>query len=341
LKKEYLAISAAAAILVVAVLAVGFSSSGLFLLGGEGKTNETVKIRMGGTPIAQGLPVFMAIDKNYFKEAGIDLEYTKFEAPNQLIDALLQDKLDFTFSGSPSGIAAIADHQNPGKLKFYLLAGGTKEMPASTLLIPIDSNITTIKDLNGKKLGIFGGSIQWRTMARDLLAKNGLVADKDTQLVELSTATQVPTLAAHQIDALLAIEPVTTIAKDTNVGKVLMNAAEETMLVDPFYAAAGAVNTKFAREHPQETKKVIEVIDRAVKEMEQNPQDSRKYLKGYTPLNDAVAGKIVMPVLKTCGEITTHDMESFQKFLDLFEEYKVVDGKLDAQALMYCDVKAS
>jgi NitT/TauT family transport system substrate-binding protein len=177
---------------------------------------ENTKVRIGYLPIVQGLPLYMAIEKGYFKDSGIDVEAIKFDSPNQIVDALMQNNLDF---GSPIdnsddyitsksefsnktiskkgdlikeivystalGITGVADYKNPGKLKIYAVAGGTEEVPNENLMVPIDSNLTSIKDLKGKKLGILAGTIQWRTITREVLAQNGLDMDKDVTIVEL------------------------------------------------------------------------------------------------------------------------------------------------------------
>ncbi len=45
------------------------------------------KVKIGYLPAAQALPVFVAMEKGYFKEAGLDVEAVKFDAPNQIIDS--------------------------------------------------------------------------------------------------------------------------------------------------------------------------------------------------------------------------------------------------------------
>jgi ABC-type nitrate/sulfonate/bicarbonate transport system substrate-binding protein len=37
----------------------------------------------------------MAMEKGYFVQEGIEVEKVNFEAPNQIIDALMQGQLDF------------------------------------------------------------------------------------------------------------------------------------------------------------------------------------------------------------------------------------------------------
>ena len=47
------------------------------------------KIRIGYWPVAAGLPFFAAIEKGYFKEAGLDVEPLKFAGAQQVMEAML------------------------------------------------------------------------------------------------------------------------------------------------------------------------------------------------------------------------------------------------------------
>ncbi len=98
---------------------------------------------------------------------------------------------------------------------------------------------------------------------------------------------------------------------------------------------------RFAKENPNATKKVLEVLDRAITEVENDFNASKKYLKNYTPLNDSTTEGLTMPVFKTCNEMTIGDIEALQKFYDLFEKYNVVDERIDANAFLYCHGNAS
>ena len=83
--------------------------------------------------------------------------------------------------------------------------------------------------------------------------------------------------------------------------------------------------------------KVIEIIKRAQKEVETNPSEARKYLKGYTPLNDELAGIVTLALIKTCDEVDEKDIQGLQKFYDIFKEYGVVDGRISAEEILYCN----
>ena len=319
------------AVFLALAIVVGF----LVVSGTPQKTTAT-KIRIGDWPAVNGLPEYLALEKGYFKEAGLDVERVKFETPSQLIDASLQGKIDFG-TAMALGITAIVDQKNPGKLKVFAVSGGTKNATNESLIVPISSSISSFKDLRGKKLGIPAGTIQWRTIARDLLAINGLDMDKDLEIVELTPALQVQALAAKQVDALLALEPIPTIAVGKNVATVAVNGPAEQFIADPFYPGALAVNAEFAKNNPETTKKVMAVFDRAMKEISENPDAARQYLKGYTSLTDDIASKVPISIFKNCSELDANDFEAIKKFYDIFSEYNVVDQELNFNNLSYCN----
>jgi len=324
-------------IVVVALAAIliapGTSVTGLF----TGKnTGETNIVRVGNLPVTQGLPLYLAIDKNYFEEAGIKVELTRFEAPNQLIDAMMTGKIDLSETG-PSGIVAVSSYRNPDKIRFFSLSGGTISQPNEFLLVPINSNINSIADLNGKKLGIWGGSIQWRTITKELLAKNGLEMGKDVSILELAPAAQVSVFAAGQLDALLALEPIATTIVQKKIGRVIESAPVERHIVDPFYPAIGIVSTDFAEKNPVLTKRIVSILERATKEIQANPNAARQYLKGYTPLDGTILEEVTLPVFVSCRQMTENDLNALQNFFNIFTKNKVIEGEVDATSMLYCN----
>ncbi len=316
---------------IIAIVILSFAAVGLLK---NRQTTSIPTVKIGYLPVVQGLPLYLALEKGYFKEAGLNVQVTKMDAPNQLIDALMQEQLDFGPPSIAMGITGVADYKNPDKLKIYAVGGGTKDFPNENLLVPIDSTLTKISDLKGKKLGILAGTIQWRSIAKYILEKNNLQADTDVTLVELSPSIQIQALASKQIDALLALEPTATIAEDQGVGKILFQAPAEQFISDPFYPGAGVVNTKFASQYPQVTKQIISIMERAIKEINADQNSARKYLKNYTPLTDETIAKVPISIFKTVTDLTDADKENIQKFLDIFTHYQVVDGKIDFNHLL-------
>jgi NitT/TauT family transport system substrate-binding protein len=319
--------------LVIAVLVIG--GFWYFASNKQEAKLETTKVKIANLPVVQGLPLYLAIEKGYFKDAGLEVELVKFEAPNQIIDALLQGQVDLTSPSGAMGITGIADFKNPGKLKIYAAGGGDTVIQNDAILVKNDSSIKSFQDLKGKKLGIVAGSIQWRTIARDILAKNNLEADKDVILVELALGLQAQALATGQVDALLGIEPIPTIVKSKGIGKEIVDHLTTKFIADPFYAGAGIVRVDFAKQNPNTTKKVLDILHRAINEINQNPDSARQYLKGYTALDETAIAQVPISRFKFYSDFTQDEISAVQKFYDIFSNFKVVDGKMDFQKLLY------
>lgn len=298
------------------------------------QTAETTQVKIANLPIVQGLPLYLALEKGYFKDAGLDVEMIKFEAPNQIVDALLNGQVDFVSPSGAMGILGIVDFKNPGKLKIYAAAGGDDIVQNDAILVKNDSAISNLQELKGKKIGILPG-IQWRTIAQHILAQNDLSADQDVILVELAPALQAPALASGEIDALLGVEPIPTIIKVKGIGKELVSKVTVQYVANPFYGGAGVVNTEFATKNPNTTKKVLDVLQLAIDEINENPDAARQYLKGNTPLDDSAIAEVPISRIRMYNELTQNDINAVQKFYDVFTTYSVVDGKMNFKELIY------
>lgn len=173
--------------LLIGLILIIFVLGGAYLVinhNGSSAKVETTHIKIANLPAVNGLPLYVAMDKGYFKDAGLDVEVVKFEAPNQIIDAIMTGQVDFTSPSGALGIIGIANYKNPDKLKVYAVAGGTNGNSGASFIVPTNSTLSTLSDLRGKKLGILAGTIQWQTIAREILAQNGLDMDKDLTIVE-------------------------------------------------------------------------------------------------------------------------------------------------------------
>ena len=75
------------------------------------------KIRIGYWPVAAGLPFFAAIEKGYFKEAGLEVEPLKFAGAQQVMEAMLSGRSDGSSNGTGSANLAIGEIAQPGPVQ--------------------------------------------------------------------------------------------------------------------------------------------------------------------------------------------------------------------------------
>lgn len=157
----------------------------LMLLVGEIPAMAGEKI-IWGSPNPRGLnvgwaPFFLALDKGYFKEEGIDeVDVVKFNGTSTLLPQVVSKAV---MIGSPNADIPIISQQ-PGRdamplTFFYNFMRGSVWQVA----VPADSDIKTLADLKGKKLGV--GAMTWANVptTKAMLKEAGLEVDKDVELV--------------------------------------------------------------------------------------------------------------------------------------------------------------
>ena len=84
------------------LLQAGVATGALSVLGTHPlvQAQSTPKIRIGYWPIAAGLPFYAALEKGYFKEAGLDVEGVKFASAAQIMEAMLAGRCDGSANGT-------------------------------------------------------------------------------------------------------------------------------------------------------------------------------------------------------------------------------------------------
>lgn len=296
--------------------------------------NSMTTVKIAYLPNIHALPFYLALEKGYFKDEGLEVEPVKFEAPNQIIDALLSNQVGIAAPGAAAGITAVSQSKKPGTIKIYSVQGGTDTLSNESFVVKTGSDIKSFADLKGKKLGHLPG-IQWQTISRHILAENGLEAGKDVTLVDLAIPLMVPALASGQVDALLAIEPAPTIAVAKGIGSVAQKSPTIQYIANPFYAGVGDVTTKFMAENPDVTQKVLRALKKANDDVNANPDAARPYLKGYTALDDSLINDVPLLQYRMYDEIDEKDIAGLQAFFDIFTRYGVIDRNVDARSLIY------
>jgi len=167
------------------------------------------KITVGALALSSSGAVFIARDKGYFKEQGLDVETRIFTAAQQVPVAVTSGDVDFGVTGLTAGFYNLAGR---GALK--IIAAQSREAPGFQLVAYMvtkkayDGGFTTLKDFAGKRVAT-------TTTGSTFHYSIGLLAQKygfDVKTVTLVALQSLPNMAAafkgETVDATLA--PVTT-----------------------------------------------------------------------------------------------------------------------------------
>ena len=110
------------------------------------------KIRTGFWPVAAGLPFFAAVEKRYFKEAGLDVEPQKFAGAQQVMEAMLAGRCDGSANGTGSANLAIGEIAQPGLFKIFATNPSNAKYVLEEFLVAKDSPIKSVAELKGKRV---------------------------------------------------------------------------------------------------------------------------------------------------------------------------------------------
>ena len=130
--------------------------------------SETKTVRITYLGGVNNLPLYVALEKGYFEEAGINVEIIKLDSPNLIVDYILSGNAEISAPGGPGGTTAIAQHKNPGILQIYSFTAESNNRIATALIVRKESTISKVSELKGKNFGLLPG-IQFRILAKEIL----------------------------------------------------------------------------------------------------------------------------------------------------------------------------
>ncbi len=140
----------------------------------------------------------VAQQKGYMKEEGLD-QRVIFIAPTTSIQAMLGGDVQFTGAGT-SALVSIARGNTPLKVVV-----ATNDRVLQWLVTRPE--ITSLKDLKGKKIATTGVAAVATFMARQVLTKHGLDGNKDVTYLDVGQGNQLAALLGGGFDAaILSVE---------------------------------------------------------------------------------------------------------------------------------------
>jgi len=223
------------------------------------------------------LPVYVAQEKGFFKDAGLEVLLVMFNAGSTNLQALAGGDIQImgsAFVETVGGRAAGMDIKN-----FW---GICNLMPFQ---LYSQADFKSMKDARGKRFAIsrFGSLTDFLTRAT--LRHFGLDA-KDVTILQIgSTPARFAALTAKAVDASIVWFPVTEIAKSQGYNKLLD--LKEVFPEWP-YETFAAKESWLTKEKDQATK-FLQAYHRGVKYTRENKNDSVKIMQKYVKMDPAYA----------------------------------------------------
>ncbi|HEX5119038.1 MAG TPA: ABC transporter substrate-binding protein [Pseudonocardiaceae bacterium] len=171
---------------------------------------EKTTLKVGAISGASSAALYIAQDKGYFHEAGLNVQIVTTQNGGQALTALEGGALDITLANDVSGIQAKIKGQ-PLKLVF----DGPSCAPHTFVISALpNSGITKLADIKGKKIGV--SSLKdgiTATLKESLAAVN--VDPNSVHFLTVPYAQSEQDLKSKSVDATVTSEPYTTEAAET------------------------------------------------------------------------------------------------------------------------------
>ncbi len=308
--------------MIVAVIIVG-----AFLIFYQ-KSSETKVVKIGYLPITASLPLYVAQENGYFSEQGVQIETVQMQSSNQLVDALVRGDIDVVVESSAVP-ALIAETIDSGKIKIFSASDITPETPFDSLVIKKDSSLSSLKDLEGKKIGVFPGSTA-TNLLKKYLSDNGVDISK-IEFIQVIPTNQLLALYEGSIDVLHAYEPTTAIALQSgNAKKLYGSIYAEQLNHNP--QGVALISTKFISENSRLAKKTIFAFNKASDFISKNDAQTREIVVKYVKVDKSVADNVVFLYMSRSDKI---NKDALQAYADMLNAIGEMENKIDVSTLLY------
>jgi NitT/TauT family transport system substrate-binding protein len=297
---------------------VRLAATGLLIsaIGAVARADEPQKARIGVLRLSSSAPVFIAQDKGYFRDAGLEVDLKFFDAAQPIAVATTSGDVDFGITAFTAGLYNLA-----GKGTLKVIGGMSREKAGYPLIGYFASNnayasgLKTPKDLAGRRVAVtqVGSSFHYSL---------GLLADKygfrlgDVKVIPLqSLSNAAAALKGETVDA--ALLPASTARKliDDGGAKHLGWVGDET----PWQLGAVFASPKTLSNKALVTK-LLAVLERADREYHDVILAAMK--DGSAPINDRTR-----PLLDIIAKYTNLPVEQVVGNCAYIDP----DGKLDVK----------
>ena len=289
----------------------------------EGGALTKIRLPLGYIPNIQFAPLYVAIEKGYFKEAGIDIEFDyKFETDGVALVAA--GELPFAVVSGEQVLLARAKG-----LPVTYIAAWYQQYPVS-VVAKSELGIVIPQDLKGKKIGLpglFGANY----VGLRALLNAAKLSESDVTLDTIGF-NQVETMAAGQQDIVVgytANEPIQLRARGI--------AVTELRVADYAQLAANGLlaSEKVITENPELVRAFVGAFLKGLKDTLDNPDEaftlSGKYIPNFSDLEAAVQKQVLTTSIEQwqATRLGYSDPQAWENMQNVLLDMGLLTEKLD------------
>ncbi|HEX4336050.1 MAG TPA: aliphatic sulfonate ABC transporter substrate-binding protein [Polyangiaceae bacterium] len=269
---------------------------------------------------------FVAKDKGFFKEEGLDVQTKSFSSPGDGLKPLLSGDLDADLTTADT-VLTILD-KAPGQIKMVYLT----DTSAGADAILAKKEIADVKGIKGKKVAATLG--QCNQLLLDKALEKAGMTEKDIQLVNMNPDDAGAAFAAGQIDVAVTWEPWITKVSGEKKGHVIFSSKETPNLILDVLA----ISKKVATTKAAETKAFLKGLNRGYDFVEAHPDEAAAIAaKALEQKPDEV--KAMLPKVNLYGLAKNTELlagpaaDATKAVSKFFKDHKVNDTLVDTSSI--------
>jgi ABC-type nitrate/sulfonate/bicarbonate transport system substrate-binding protein len=247
-------------------------------------------VKVGYLPMLGSASYDVAKENQYFEKEGIQYDVVQIQTANQLLEAFVRGEVDVTPIMSIIPILT-SEEVSSRKVEIFSVGDYSLDQPFDSIIVNKESKIQTVKELEGKKIGVFPGSTA-TNLLKKYFSDTGIDVSK-IEFMQIAAQTQLTALYSGSIDALHSFEPNTTIASVSGKTRPIFGSVYATQF-NHAPVGAGVISKDFVRKYPSLAKKVVDIFNKANDVIQNDPTSVRPIIAKAFKLDQNIANTVVL-----------------------------------------------
>jgi NitT/TauT family transport system substrate-binding protein len=307
-----------AALVATLALALGLTAcgGGDSSNGGGGSASSPKTITVGTLPIANAAPMYLGMQKGFFKAEGLRIKPHVGEGGAALIPALMSNQDQFAFVGVIPAITAVAKSLPIRIVTSSDDAAATEERDWQTLVVPKGSSIRGVEDLPGKTIAVNALRGLAEVVISRSLEKQGVDYHK-VKMLEIPFPEMPAALEDHRVDAALLTEPFLS-AVLARGGTQIDAPSVETL--PSFPNGVYVASAKYIQQNGDVVDRFSRAMNKSLDYAQSHPDEVRKVIPTFTKTPAAAAAKLRLPAFDS-----KLDRKGIELEAQLTAKYGIID----------------
>lgn len=311
------------------LLAGSFGAAAAQSTGGGGSPDKVV-IRFTWKLKGEYAPLFVALDKGYYKAEGLDVTLAEGSGAQTVLKVVATGQEPFAYGPAVNAVQAVGQ-----ELPVKLVALYQASTPMGVISFP-DMPLKTPKDMEGKSIAISSGET-FSDMIRPFAKLNGVDIEKVNR-VQMDNSARATQFMARRVD-LMSVFLTNDLPKMEQVTKTKFNVVKVSDFGLSVPGAALIVNSVWAEKNPELVKKVLRATAKGYADAMADPVAAAQTFQKYLTIKEdpGVLERQVRATMESTNApagkpIGWQDDATWTKCLDLLTETGTVKVRKDPGA---------